>query len=246
MAVLIVAVLAFNVTANESDPCGEAASWVFETGLQTFDTTEGRVCSISVAVITSTPVVHTSPRFELPGGGDFRAAGVVAIEVEAMTAKAEPGSCGLPLTLVLRSDGGTAADFTDDDLAFLWDDYEGLWIAPCAGEGWLRFRFEIPSDVVSVLPDGWTGGHQADPLAFRSGVGWDDVITNVDRIELWWGAPSLDNPPRTWVVAVDGIEIQTDGPTGLQGDAPASTVPGSESGLSATTWDQRPIALQTH
>ena len=245
VAVLVVAMLALNLAAGEKDPCDVTAGWVFESGLQTLETTEDRVCSISVAVVTPTPVFHTNPSVELPGGGDFRAARVTAIEVEAMTARSEPGGCGLPLTLVLRSNGGKVTDSSDDNYAYLWDDYEGLLIAPCAGEGWLRFRFEIPSDVVSALPAGWTGGHQADPLAFRSGVDWSDVITNVDRIELWWGAPSLESPPRTWVIAVDSIEIKTSHESRTSESLVSTVEPLGGFGGPGGTWDQSPIVLKS-
>lgn len=189
-----------------------------------------------VEVRTDAPVASVRLDDLLPGSSDPRLAGVVAIELDAMTGRSEPGGCGLPLTLLLRATGDDPDDPSDDDFAYLWDGYKGLLIAPCAGEGWLRFRFEIPSGDRVPLPAGWTGGHHADPMEFRPGIDWNDLMTRVDRIELWWGAPALEAPPRVWVVAVDAIEIEVavrasniDRPVDLR------TAPG---------WDQSPIAVE--
>ena len=210
--ILTTAVLGFAAEDQRADidGCADLTDWVFRAGLQTLVRSPNRICSLEVAAITSTPVVHTARHAEIPGNGDFRAAGVTAIEVDARTTRSEPAGCGLPFTIVLRSNAGTPNDPADDDFAYLWDDYSGLLIAPCSAEGWLQFRFEIPSEDTASLPTGWTGGHAANPMTFRPGVNWNDVITNVDRIELWWGAPPIEDPPRAWVVAVDGIVIEAD------------------------------------
>ncbi len=210
--ILTAAVVGFAAEDQRADidGCAELTDWGFRAGLQTMVRSPDRICSLEVAAITSTPVVRTAGHTEMPGNGDFRAAGVTAIEVDARTTRSEPAGCGLPFTIVLRSNAGTPNDPADDNFAYLWDDYSGLLIAPCSAEGWLKFRFEIPSEDTASLPNGWTGGHAADPMTFRPGVNWNDVITSVDRIELWWGAPPIDDPPRAWVVAVDNIVIKTE------------------------------------
>ena len=210
--ILTAAVLGFATEDRraQTDACADLTDWVFRAGLQTLVRSPDRICSLEVAAITTTPIVQTKPSTDLPGSGDFRAAGVTAVEVDARTSRSEPAGCGLPFTLVLRSNAGTPNDPADDDFAYLWDDYSGLLIAPCSAEGWLKFRFEIPSKDTASLPTGWTGGHAANPMTFRPGVNWNDVITSVDRIELWWGAPPIEDPPRAWVVAVDEIEFWLD------------------------------------
>ena len=163
--------------------------------------------------------------------GDFRADGVTTIRVDARTDSMDFPVCGWPFTLLLRDTHGTPG-VDDDDFAYFWDpesaNGNGELVAPCIGEGWVHYDFDVPSASTDPVPEGWFGGWAGDPENFRPGVDWNDVIVSVDRVEVWWGAPPLLAIFQNWDVGVDNVAI---------GDDPSIFVDGFESGTTAA-WDQ--------
>lgn len=117
-------------------------------------------------------------RADVPFVGDYRAAGVTHITLDARTDFAAFGAGGRQMSVLLRNTNGTP---NDDDYAY----YAGP-LVPQVGEGWKHFDFEIPSQSTDAVPAGWSGGWVGDGENFRPGVDWNDVIQNVDRVEIWW------------------------------------------------------------
>lgn len=147
---------------------------------------------IPVVATTITPSCYT---------GDFRALNVSAIQVSAITVSNQFGTMGIPMTLVLKDTKGTT-DPLDDDFAYRI----GSEI-PQAGAGWNNEFFVIPSDDTAPTPLGWSGGWASNDFAFRPGVDWNDVITNVDRVEIWWGSPGQPAFTQIWDVGLDNPRI---------------------------------------
>ncbi len=139
-----------------------------------------------------------------PFVGDFRAMGVTTIAFDAILVARDAGNpTGWPMSLLLRDTKGTP-DPGDDDYAY----YVGPQV-PQIGEGWLHYDFAIPSDDVTPVPAGWSGGWAGDLENFRPGVDWNDVITNVDSVEIWWNHPAFFAIFAQWNVGMDNIAITT-------------------------------------
>lgn len=136
-----------------------------------------------------------------PWVGDMRAQGVSRIHFDAQTINAQTAA-GRQMSVLLRDTKGTATP-TDDDYA-----YSVGPLIPQIGQGWKHFNFEIPSQSTQAVPPGWSGGWAGDLENFRPGVDWNDVITNVDVVEIWWMDPSFSAIFQQWNVGVDNMAIE--------------------------------------
>ncbi len=139
-----------------------------------------------------------------PWVGDYRAQGVSRIHFDAQTINAMTAG-GRQMSVLLRDTKGTPADPNDDDYAYTVGS-----LIPQIGQGWKHFNFEIPSQSTEAVPPGWSGGWAGNLNAFRPGVDWNDVITNVDVVEIWWMDPSFFAIFQTWNVGVDNMSIEWD------------------------------------
>ena len=133
--------------------------------------------------------------------GDLRALGITALSVDAITNSASFGAGGREFSLLLRDTKGTLA-VTDDDYAY----YVGSEV-PQPGAGWKSFQFPVPSLSTDPVPPGWSGGWAGDLENFRPGIDWNDVITSVDRVELWWLNPSFFAIFQDWDVGIDNVSL---------------------------------------
>lgn len=137
--------------------------------------------------------------------GDFRLLGVTLISFDAQLVDRDFGNpVGFPMSLLLRDTKGTPGDPTDDDYAY----FVGPRV-PQIGQGWIHYDFAIPSDETTPVPAGWSGGWAGDLENFRPGVDWNDVITNVDRVEVWWLHPAFFAIFAQWDCGMDNIAITT-------------------------------------
>lgn len=138
--------------------------------------------------------------------GDWRAAGVDRVAFDARLDHLDFGTgLGFQMTLLLRDTHGTP-DVQDDDFAYMVGDN-----VPLVGAGWKGFDYAIPSADTSPLPAGWTGGHTGDSTSFRPGVDWNDVITSVDRVEIWWIDPALFAIFQVWDIGLDNVVVEAPG-----------------------------------
>jgi len=150
-----------------------------------------------------------------PWAGDYRATGVSRIHLDAQTISAVFGAGGRNMSLLLRDTKGTAS-VNDDDYA-----YSVGSLVPQVGQGWGHYNFEVPSQSTAAVPPGWRGGWVGDGVNFRPGIDWNDVITSVDVVEIWWMDPSFFAIFQTWDVGVDNLTIE------WAQDAVLSIVPGT-------------------
>jgi len=141
-----------------------------------------------------------------PWVGDYRATGVSRIHFDAQTISTVFGSGGRNMSVLLRDTKGTVA-VDDDDYAYSI----GLPV-PVEGAGWFHYNFEIPSQSTAAVPPGWKGGWVGDGDDFRPGIDWNDVITSVDVVEIWWQDPALFSIFQTWDAGVDNMTIEWNSP----------------------------------
>ncbi len=137
--------------------------------------------------------------------GDFR------------TDRADNGTAYYPFTVLLRNDMGTPGDIEDD--IYVYPNPEAL-VCPQLDEGWTHYDFDIPSDFVGgpgELPEGWMGG------SYYSGGDWfpedalfQDVISNVSRIEFWWFHPAWFGIYTWWSCGADNITIEYEGSVAVE------------------------------
>ncbi len=134
--------------------------------------------------------------------GDYRARGVTGVSIDAQTLSATFGAVGFEFSLLLRDTKGTPLPDDDDYAYFVGPE------VPQPGAGWKHFVFAIPSADTSAVPAGWSGGWAGDAVNFRPGVDWNDVITNVDRVEFWWLNPSFFAIFQSWDVGADNLVLE--------------------------------------
>ncbi len=150
------------------------------------------------------PIVRTNG--VSPFVGDFRAMGVTTIAFDAVLIDRDFGNpTGFPMSLLLRDTKNTPGDPSDDDYAY----FVGPQV-PLIGQGWVHYEFAVPSADRTPVPAGWSGGWAGDLENFRPGVDWNDVITNVDRVEIWWNHPAYFAAFAQWNVGMDNISIITE------------------------------------
>jgi hypothetical protein len=138
--------------------------------------------------------------------GDWRARNVDRASFDARLDDLDFGTgAGFQMTLLLRDTHGTPS-INDDDFAYFVGDE-----VPLKGAGWKSFSYPVPSQDTSALPAGWTGGYPGDSTSFRPGVDWNDVITSVDRVEIWWIDPALFAIFQQWNIGLDNVHISADG-----------------------------------
>lgn len=152
---------------------------------------------------TFAPICTTTDTLATSFVGDLRAKGATRISFDAFVGAGGPPA-GFAMSLLLRDTKGTASDPNDDDYAY----FVGPGI-PAIGAGWTHYDFDIPSQSTDAVPSGWTGGWVGDPVNFRPGIDWNDVIESVDRVEIWFIDPSFFAIIQNWDVGVDNLEIET-------------------------------------
>lgn len=151
---------------------------------------------------TFAPITTTTFGVNSPFVGNYRAAGVSQLSIDARTDHADFGAGGREFSILLRDMNGTPLDYDDDDYAY----YVGS-LVPQVGEGWLHYDFAIPSQSTDAVPAGWKGGWAGDGENFRPGVDWNDVIQSVEQVEFWWLNPSFFAIFQSWDVGIDNPSV---------------------------------------
>ena len=116
-------------------------------------------------------------------------------------------------TILLRNDGGTPGDETDDFYVYP-DPFANL--IPQVSAGWTHYDFAIPSDFVGgpgELPAGWMGGSYMTGLdVFPSDKTFQDVMTTMTTVEFWWIHPAFWSIYAMWDIGADNITIEYGAP----------------------------------
>jgi hypothetical protein len=146
-----------------------------------------------------------------PFEGDFRARGVMSIGFDLQIVGTDFPVSDFPVVLLLRNVRGTPGDVGDDDYAY----YVGPAV-PTVGGGWVHYDVAIPSQSNDAVPAGWLGGSVNDCASFEPGVTWNDVITNVDRVEILFLDPCFFAIFQQWNVGADNVSITYTQPTSVE------------------------------
>jgi hypothetical protein len=168
--------------ANGGNPGG----WLHVAGLDTFY-----------------PMLESGTSASWPWIGDLAATGAVRISLDAITLHTDfPIAGGFFMSVLLRDTQGTF-NVDDDDYAYFVGEE-----VPQPGAGWKHFDFDVPSRCGVNVPPGWHGGWSGDGDDFRPGVTWSDLISQVDRVEIWWSDPTNFAIFQMWEAGVDNLEIE--------------------------------------
>ena len=132
--------------------------------------------------------------------GNYRAQGVSSVGIDLVLFRVDFTSQDRPLAVMLRNDGATPEDFSDDCTVF----YLGNKPSPAPNGAWRRYQFRIPSES-TTLPRGWNVQNCVE----SGDAAWNRVIQDVDELRFHVGDPELffifqvwdfgmDNPTITW------------------------------------------------
>ena len=190
-----------------------AGGWSYfgdpSNGIETVEASGGHpgrflhaTCSGLGCLDTFAPELRTQLGVDSLFTGDYRRKGVVALGVDLATyGPPFVSTGGRPLTLMLRNDGGTPDDFSDDTVVYRL----GTRNIPQANGVWRSFGFRVPS-ASATLPPGWlvlqgSGNDDAD---------WNLVITAVSQAEFFYGDPTFFFIFQQWELGVDNLRIRLD------------------------------------
>jgi hypothetical protein len=139
------------------------------------------------------------------GNADFRADGVIRLGFSTR-GRADFGNSIRNMAVALISDNGTPED-SSDDFGF-YSISERLYNFDTSERA--NFRWEIPSQVAGETPEGWQ--HWDLSGGGDTSFTWDEVVTDVDRIQFTYYDPQLFYIFQGFDVMVDNIKmvIETD------------------------------------
>lgn len=145
--------------------------------------------------------------------GNYVAEGVVRISGDFQTISATTQYMQYyPFTVMFRNHMGTPNDIEDDIHVYYNPD---LQFSPDVGAGWIHYEFDIPTDFVGgagELPDGWMGGsYMTGNASFPSDATWQDVMSDIGRIEFWFFHPDMFGVYEWFDVGADNIVLEKDG-----------------------------------
>jgi hypothetical protein len=158
--------------------------------------------------------------WDTPGWtGDYVAMGVNRIMGDFQTlTTTTPYIAYYPFCFMLTSHMGTPGDISDDVYVYVDPNVQ---YCPDLGQGWVHYDFAIPSDFVGApgeLPTGWKGGSAGtNGDVFPSDITWQDILTDVGRIEVWFWDPAMFGVFEWFSVGVDNIMLEsTGGPVAIE------------------------------
>jgi hypothetical protein len=112
------------------------------------------------------------------------------------------------MSLVLVNDNDTPDDFFDDCFVY----FVGEKNIPLPGAGWEHYEFEVPS-ASEGLPAGWQVNFDCafgQPPEVLDEI-WNETITDVDQVIVWWHDPDFFAIFQIWDVGVDNLVMTTGG-----------------------------------
>ncbi len=152
--------------------------------------------------------------WDTPGWtGDYVMMGVNRIQGDFQTLTASTEYMAYyPFCFMLTNHMGTPGDVSDD--VYVYVD-PNMQYAPDVAQGWVHYDFEIPSDFVGgpgELPAGWKGGSAATCGAcFPADITWQDVLSDVGRVEVWFWDPDMFGVYEWFSIGADNIMLEWNG-----------------------------------
>jgi hypothetical protein len=223
MLLIVTMVLAFAVSASAQMTMDQVAD--FEGGLNNGDWGWGPAAADVVEPEGGNPGGYLGNAFQdtyypilecgwdAPGWcGNLSAAGASHISGDFITIASSNEWIGsYYFTVLFRNHMGTINDVTDDVYVYI-DPYE--YTSPGIGEGWKHYDFDLPFDFDGApgeLPAGWVGGsYYSGNATFPSDVTFQDVVSNVGRIEFWYNHPDWGAIFASFNTGADNIILTLD------------------------------------
>jgi len=143
--------------------------------------------------------------------GDYTAMGVTEFHIDLQTVSTSQQYWSYYNVLVLiRMSNGT--EDPEDDIYVYYDPY--AFAPPAIEDGWTNYHWDIPTDfdgALGELPANWSGGSYATGNAtFPSDVTWQDVMSNVGRLEVWFLDPDYAAIFQWFEMGADNITLVYD------------------------------------
>jgi hypothetical protein len=150
--------------------------------------------------------------WDAPGWtGDYRAMGVTGFSIDIMTISTQNYNLAYyPLFIVIQNHMGTPGDITDDVFVYYNPD---AYNAPAAGTGWASYHWDIPSAFVGgpgELPPGWMGGNWTTQTVFPDDMTWQDMMSNVGRLEIRMLYMDYAATYEPYVMGADNVTLYWD------------------------------------
>jgi hypothetical protein len=146
--------------------------------------------------------------------GDFVSMGVNRISGDFQTLAGPTYMAYYPLTFLFRNQMGTPNDI-EDDIHCYPDPYFFNTYSPDVGAGWAHTEFEIPINFDGApgeLPEGWSGGsYLTGNGSFPADATWQDVMSNVDKIEIWFFHPDEFGALTWFDMGADNVMLEWQG-----------------------------------
>jgi hypothetical protein len=82
------------------------------------------------------------------------------------------------------------------------------------GDGWVHYDFTIPYDFVGApgeTPENWKGGSAYSFESLPDDITWQEVISDVGRLEFWFWDPAMFGVFEWFDVGVDNIQLDWEG-----------------------------------
>ncbi|MCP4545649.1 MAG: hypothetical protein GY835_04170 [bacterium] len=132
--------------------------------------------------------------------GNYRTKQVTELGIDIILHQIGYSADGRPLSLALIHDGGTPFDYTDDWAAVKVGDTN----IPLPGEGWLRYRFDVPCNATELPADWITISLGVDAPVDPD---WNALITDVGFVAFYFGDPQLYFINQYWNTGMDNPYI---------------------------------------
>lgn len=147
--------------------------------------------------------------------GNYVLSGVNRIAADFQTLSSTQQYIGqFPMTVMLRNHMGTPGDIEDDVFVYFNPD---LNFAPDIGTGWNSYSWDIPwnfDGAPGELPADWMGGsYYTGNATFPSDVTWQDVLSDVGRVEFWWFHPDWSAIFAEFDIGADNVVVEWEGGT---------------------------------
>jgi len=183
------------------------ANWRW-SGSDTIEPTGGNGGAYGLSMLLDVPTPMLRCDYDAPGWtGDFAAMGVTGFSADLMTIETNNDYWTLyPCFVLLVNHMGTP-DYIDDDV-YVYPNPD-MFQPPAAGDGWANYSWDIPSDFVGgygELPAGWNGGTGGN-TTFPEDMTWEDMMTNVGRVEIRTLYPDYAAIFQLYVMGSDNLEL---------------------------------------
>lgn len=182
------------------------------SGSDTIEPTGGNDGGYLQSMLMDVPTPTLRGDYDAEGWtGDFTAMGVTAFSADLMTLETDNEWWAYyPCYVMIVNHMGTPDNLYDD--VYVYPTPE-MYAPPAAGAGWISYSWDIPSDFVGgagELPDGWYGGIDGT-TNFPADMTWQDMMTNVGRLEIRTLQPDMMATFQNYLMGADNLKLFYEG-----------------------------------